>query len=299
MNVDFTFESELFPYAQDKAIVDLIQSISVASHHIDTGKQNSSINKRFLDGLSGKTQKRSLQIQENLVYGLEGCRQWLTEISGYTAQHATAIIQLQKVFQAHQLQFETLIDCTIEYKQLLNELKQQTTNMFVSLEKRIDKLELNYAADKQVNLLFDQWDAGKFNHLSAIQKIYLVSENLYWGAFGERSRSQYSSQALDNLKDKLVIRLKNIFPQKDNVILSDWMYFPKQNMYESTQASIQYMGDWCWQNPQTYPLTFMATQWHELNESQLEQFKQLSFAIRPITKVTDQLVNEVLQERVA
>lgn len=273
----------IFPYVADKAVIDLVNGLGVAQELNEVQKSRQSWRHRFLDGLSGKTQMRQTHINEHLATGLETCKNLVLELAKDIEKHSIALLTINNKVQNLEGNLAEVIDFSIGLKGELADLK----NEFGSQQRIL-------LAEQQMSRLMDKWAAGGLNQLSPIGRCYAVLDALYWGAFGNYVRQDKEAQDfLDNLRDKLIIRLQNDLgvDRGRDLIRDEWLRLP-ENVDAQLQEVLAYQGDWCLEQPKDYPTTFVATQWNQLPSQTRIEHQLLPFEMIDIERVTKRLIQD-------
>lgn len=256
----------IFPYIQEKLVIDFVNSINAAEDLNETRKQRSGLFSRVFNSISGTDHMRQSHINENLLSGLKTCETFINELMRDTTNNARAIVTLSENIQ--KLQENTI--------KLANRLSGSQVNFddFITkvedLRTELEETKRFVYAKTQLDHIIAKMEAGKFDNLAPLSRCYAVLDHLYWGAFGHRlTTDNDAADFLNYLEDRLITALKHnlqIEPTQ-KIRRDDWLAMPASDNKTDLIEALQYQGDWCLQAPEAYATTFTATQRLALGES--------------------------------
>lgn len=284
----------IFPYVSDKAMIDFVNGLHVAQELNAVQQSRHTLSTRFLDSLSGNGKMRQDNINDHMIHGLESCLGLFQELSHDMERHGVALLALEHSIQNLENSQIKMVHHVLDLKNAVAEHKNELSDL---------KYELNankrlILAEQQMNRLMDKWAAGGLNQLSPIGRCYAVLDALYWGAFGNHLRNdKNTSEFMDNLRDKLIIRLQNdlnISRDKD-LIRDEWLRLP-ENTDAQLQTILAYQGDWSLKQPKDFSTTFTATQWQQLPSPERIEYQNVPFAMMDIERVTKRLIRDRFED---
>lgn len=284
----------VFPYVQDKAVIDFVNGLSAAQDLNAVQKKRSSLLNRFFDGISGQSAMRQNHINDHLITGLETCRSLCHEFARDIEQHGVALLCLEKSLQNVQQNLTTSVHKLADFRQQFKEFADETAKELDGLKAEFGAAKRIYLAEQQVNRLMDKWAAGGLKQLSPIGRCYSVLDSLYWGAFGNMMRANREQEEfLDHLRDKLIIRLQEDMQidSHQDLIRDEWIRLPEKADGQ-LQEVLAYQGDWCFEDPKDFPTTFTATQWNVLPSQERIDYQNVPFHNMDIDRVTKRLVRD-------
>lgn len=290
---------EVFPYIQDKAIFDFINGLSVADELNEVNKQRANLLIRIREGLSGQHRMRQDHINDHFINGLAACRDCFQELSNDIEKHGAALIRINNSLQKTQNNIEYLAQYISHFKQEFQQFAQYADRQFRDLQAEFNATKRLVLAEQQLNRLMDKWAAGKLNGLSPAARCYSVLDALYWGAFGERIRSDKDGKDfLEALENKLIIRLKTDMQTnnpKEGFLRKEWLALP-ENHDPQLQKALQYQSDWCLSSPDMAAEVFTVTQWPALNHKEQQQYSSVPFHIITSERLAKRMINNIFGE---
>lgn len=284
----------IFPYVKDKAMIDFVNGLHVAQELHSVHKSRSSLTQRFLDGLSGSGKMRQDHINDHMIHSLETCLGLFQELSHDMEKHGVALLALEHSIQNLENNLIDTVHYLADFKSEFNQYRHELND----LRHELNAHKRLVLAEQQMNRLMDKWAAGGLNQLSPIGRCYAVLDALYWGAFGNNLRNDANaSEFMDNLRDKLIIRLQadlNIGRDKD-LIRDEWLRLPEHTDTQ-LQTVLAYQGDWSLTQPKDFSTTFTATQWQQLPSPERIEYQNVPFAMMDIERVTKRLIRDRFED---
>ena len=298
MSLPITQSSEIksiFPYVTDKAIIDFVNGLSTAKELNTVQQHRLSLQQRIFDNLSGKSAIRQTNINDHILSGLETCRGLFQELSKDIEHHGVALLTLESSIQNLEKHLIKTINFAADFKDEFNAFALETQKGLDEIKHELNMQKRLTLAEQQMTRLMDKWAAGGLNQLSPIGRCYAVLDALYWGAFGNlvRLNNTQTAEFLDNLQDKLIIRLQeDLGIERDQDLMRDeWLKLP-ENADQSLQDLLAYQGDWCLSQAQNYPTTFVATQWQTLPQPIRMENQNIPFVLMDIERVSKRLIQD-------
>ncbi|WP_281839667.1 diguanylate cyclase regulator RdcB family protein [Cardiobacterium hominis] len=303
-NDDTSFQqlvADCIPFLTDKQIADTINGLSIAKELNAAQRKRHDLFTRIKDGLSGVSRKRQDDINNNLIASLEGVSAWLSEISQDIGHHAMVLHQLDQGLKKAYSNIALLTRETIAIRDNLDSL----ANNVSYLTKELVDLKLSVMAERQMNEMISQWEAGTLDHLSPMGKCYAVLDALYWGNFNvyiQKGNKAETASLLNTLKNKITTCLRRdlqLFDNNKDLHRDDWLALPDKQQAQELLPYLQYQGDWTWYNPRSFPVNFVATQWALLDEKEREENRRATRHMMSIEMVSEQMTHEMFKERAA
>lgn len=256
---------ETLPCLADKFVIELANSIQVNQDHIRVQESRLGKAARLMDAFTGQSATRQTQINTNLQTGLNSAFEWLDTLTKETQLGFLAIQTAnEKIIQLNEGMIE-LIDYSAETRQLLNQLSKNLHQKCDYLHDRIQHIEAESRAERQINLLFDKWEAGLFSHLPIMSRLYISLEQLFFGDFGDYHR-QYRTSSPKVVTDLLEsIQIKAIKQLNQDAELKHSAFMPTIKWLNESEAlttdfnqALEFMGDWT--NPDSQAFIYTASQ---------------------------------------
>lgn len=295
---DLEKQKEFFPHLEDKAVLDFVNGLVVINDHNTQMQNQSTLGSRILDSLSGKNHMRQTAINESVQNGLTACLDWLQQLNDKVVEHAYAIQQIKGVLEQHDNVLTALVDTTLEIKKSLQNLNDRVDE----LDKKLNGVSLKVNAQDQLNKLVTAWKASdeKFHGLSIVEKVYYVLESLAYGAFNaylmnleEGKNFKAIEEEKKHLKNCLVecinseLSIQN-FDSELPIARRVWVH--SAGIVSEKQEVLAYLGAKSFGNNTLFPMTFLASQWHTLNEEEKANV-EVNYIISP-----DQLIASLQNE---
>lgn len=283
------------PVLQDKMIVDLVNGIEVTRDHIRVReKKNCNIWTRMTNAFTGKSAAQQQRIDQNLNEGLQTTMMWLENLQASQIQTDRAL-----AYVTHKLSetrngivklVEKHVDLKNEVQQLdekLNHLEAHFLQQNRYLQEKIHIMEIRQNAMIQMNVEFDKWACGGYASFSPLVQLFLVLENLSWGAFG--TYDAINPEFRESLYYKCAILLKDLYhiPIRNNLPTVQWL-LPLTQEREAHKEMLRYLLQDEEDNLQDLPLQAAILKASELEISNPELFK---------TILNDRLVPHVFQSK--
>lgn len=273
---NLTSQKEFFPNLEDKAIVDFINGLNVINDHNNIMKENSDLQWRLLDSISGKNHKRQTSMNASFADGLNACSIWLGSITNTVVEHAYAIERINGILTKQTTVISQLVDEVVTIKESIISINKQINH----LNEKINSLNSKVKAKDQIDKLMIAWKADdkNFQDLSLIEKVYYFLENLAYGAFNSyliQLKENYQLQDLEEekkyLKNCLIDCIKNdlkVVTLDIELPISRQIWVKKNHINPEKQEVLAYLGDRSLKNSALLPMTYLASQWHYLSEDE-------------------------------
>lgn len=247
-----------------KFVVDFANGIDVARDHLRVQKKRQGFFSRLYDGISGQGAKRQIEVNANLIDAVEGALVWLNELTETVTLSHQAILQLNKRVDVIVQHVTSLASYSLQSRQKIERLAVQFEQRMDGLTQRVDRIEMEQSATRQLDVVMDKWAAGHYGRFSAAERCYLVFEELRWGAFGDYCAAHNDpvrADLLSRLANRSKIQLERDLElhSEDRVTMHRW----RQNLgqsktLENAAEALQYLGDWS--NPEKHPFAFTISQ---------------------------------------
>lgn len=284
--------SQLLPCLADKFVIEIANSIQVSQDHVRVQSTRLGKVARLVDSFTGVGAKRQQQINQNLTTGLDAAFEWLNSLTKELTLGFSAIQLANQKITEVQDAVTDLAEFSIKTRYLLEELSVNLNGRCDRLDQRVSLLEAENKAERQITLLFKQWEAHDFDQVSPLLRLYTVLERLYWGDFGEYYRKYHlkneAKKSVQDLKQRIRLEVIQCL-QKDMSIGKNDFLHPLQWAKQSIEfnpdlkETYAYMGDWT--DIDKMPLNYFASQ----------QPEQLSLYL-PRILTAEKLANHSLHE---
>lgn len=200
------------PSIKQKFLVDLVNGIDVSRDRIKFQKTRGRLLDRLWDSLTGDSYRRQLEINNEIVKGLDNCFEWLNDLTEELTFTNTALLQVSDSLVHVKSDLSEVALFSADTRERLDRFEKTINSHLSELEAKIREVDLRERARWQMDSLFNSWEAGLFSDLSPAQRCFLVLTELSWGVFSDYCRIDslaYSDkeQILKDLKNRLVICL--------------------------------------------------------------------------------------------
>lgn len=259
--------SKVLPCIADKFVIEIANSIQVSQDQVRVQSDRLGKVARIIDGFTGVGQQRQQQVNQNLTTGLSAAFDWLNTLTQELTLGFSAIqVANQKITEVQDAVTD-LAGFSLETRDLLEQLSISLHGRCDGLDQRLSLIEAENKAERQITLLFKQWETSHFEQLSPLLRLYTVLEQLYWGAFGDYYRQyQHDNKAQKSVQDlKERIRLESIQRLQADKKSDKQDYFHPLQWAENTgefslgfKESYAYMGDWS--QADKMPINYFASQ---------------------------------------
>lgn len=283
---------KILPCIADKFVIEIANSIQVSQDHIRVQSNRLGKAARIVDGFTGIGAKRQQQINQNLTTGLNAAFEWLNIFTQELSLGVSAIqVANQKIIEVQDAVTD-LAEFSIETRYILDELSVNLHSRCDSLDQRLSLVEAENKAERQITLLFKQWEAHEFDQLSPLLRLYTVLERLHWGDFGnyyrEYSQDHKAKKSIHDLKQRIYLEAAQRLQIDKSIGKNDFLHpvqWAEQDKEYSSdlKETYAYMGDWT--DADKIPLSYFASQ----------QPEQLSLYL-PRILTAEKLVNHSLNE---
>ncbi len=253
---------EILPCLADKFVIELANSIQVSKDHISMQESRLDLASRLVDAVTGDSAKRQTHINKDLQSGLDSAFDWLNALTKEVKLSFLAIQTAnEKITQISEGMLD-LTDYSVETRNLLNQLSKSLHQKCDHLHERIQHIEAESRAERQINLLFDKWGAGRFNHLPIMSRLYVCLEQLYFGDYGDYYRQYRTSSPrivtdlLESIQVKAIKQLNKDAELKHNEFMPtiSWLSEP-EILSTDLKDALEFMGDWANSDNQAFIYT--------------------------------------------
>ncbi len=248
----------------EKFIVDFANGIDVARDHVRVQRQRTGMGARLYDGFTGKSSRRQAEINASLIDGVEGSLKWLAELTESQTLSNYAIKRVNERVSFISNNVTTLAHFSADTRRQVEKLSIQLHQRCDELNEKIDRIDFEQRAHRQLDQVFSKWSAGHFNSFSLAGRCYAAMEELRWGEFGDYCRShdnQIRQGFLEDLANRAISQLSNdshsrATERTENTI---WLNRPtgRSILTDATEA-LAYLGDWS--RPDDQPFVYSITQ---------------------------------------
>ncbi len=247
---------EAFPFAEDKLVVESLNSISVLQDHVRSQDERSGLKNRLLDSVNGNGHRRQVAINENVTDALEMMEQRFAInddrlvrsniLLGVAFRKITALQNNVTILAEHGKRLE---DFTVSIKKKQNEQ-----------EKRFLELDIRSLAESQLRQVFTTLEAGSLRALSVAGRLFWAIDSLCLGNFGDYIRSdpsEITNNLLNELRDKVRIQLeKEELAYTERFDANIW--FSLSDPKNDYNQVLSFMGDWT--SAESHPFSYSSTQ---------------------------------------
>lgn len=253
------------PCLADKFVIEICNSLNVNQDHIQTQQNQQTKLSRLWGAWTGESHRRQTQVNQNFHSSLDATLEWLQALTKEVSVGFEAIKTANQAIIDVSEGLVQLTDYSVETRHKLEQLTQELRYQCDHFNHRLHNLEAEARAERQINLLFERWSVGEFNHLPIAVRQYVILERLYWGDFGDYYR-QYRSHAKSACTDLLsMIKIRSTKQLKQDADLEKcgfaclhYWFGGNSASYESTpiDEALKFMADWS--DPDIYPVAHMS-----------------------------------------
>ncbi|MDQ8953964.1 diguanylate cyclase regulator RdcB family protein [Acinetobacter rudis] len=245
--------SKIMPCIADKFVIEIVNSIQVSQDQVRVQSGRLGKISRLIDSFTGAGQLRQQQINQNMTTGLNATFDWLNTLTQELSLGFTAIETANQKIIEVQNAVTDLAEFSLETRDLLSELSVSLHGRCDQLDQRLSMVEAENKAERQITLLFKQWEMGEFSQLSPLLRLYTVLEQLYWGDFGayyqQYHQVQQAKKTVLDLKESIRLDAAKRL-QADKHSNKDDFFHPLQWAEQpevlslDLKESYSFMGDW-------------------------------------------------------
>lgn len=196
------------PQLTDKVIVDLVNGLGVTEDHIEEQSRRQARAVRVLDSLTGEGSRRQHAINASLSSQMRVTVQYLKELEISQARSMLAIERVARnvdALAAHTTELgDALVDLEVEVATISRDVE--------ACRRDLQRVDLEQSATREVTAVFDHWDAGHWTGCSALERLFLALDALFWGTFGDcvrAARRATAEQYLKMARDRAAARLRD------------------------------------------------------------------------------------------
>ncbi|MCO4757563.1 MAG: hypothetical protein KC477_06050 [Oceanospirillaceae bacterium] len=253
---------EVLTCLPERMVVDFANNLTVAKDHIREQKKPSGLFKRLLGTVSGKNQRRQIEVNASLTESVDASLQWLTKLTDSVAQSTHTLSLVQKRVSTLTENTAAIVNYSADTRDMLAHLETRLSGQLNSLEEKVDLIDCKQAAQLNLERVIARWEAGGFNCFSLAGRSYVALEELYWGPFGDLCRQLPINEHqpfLDDLKNRVQIQLAKDakLDQTKRLSLEDWQRWPEQSPADARDA-ITWLADQA--TPERSPMTVAICQ---------------------------------------
>ncbi|WP_350978343.1 diguanylate cyclase regulator RdcB family protein [Shewanella sp. AC34-MNA-CIBAN-0136] len=228
-------------------VVDFANNITVAQDHERIQRSHKNFYQRLYNGFTGQDWQRQHEVNSSLIKIAESQLNMLTDLNNSVALGFKAISKVTNRLNELTVNVANIADFAVNTRKALEQLNHQFSERCLQLEQRIAKVELDAAATQKVNKVFNQWEAGHFQHLSIAGRTYAALEELNWSDYGVLIRTadrHQVDQMLDDLSNRLVIQIRKDTELCKNVRVDyqRWLS-PVSLLTQDYQHAIEYLAE--------------------------------------------------------
>lgn len=194
----------LMPSLKQKFLVDFVNGIDVSRDRIKVQDLRGKLPDRLWDALTGDSYQRQVEINNQIVSGLDSCLEWLSDLTEELTLTNMAVMQVSEGLARVKSNLSEVANFSVDTREQLEQFKQAVDTRLSALQEQLQQVDMNARARAQMDLLFSSWRAGRFNELSPAQRCFLVLTELAWGAF-----SDYCRIATPSDKNNILLELQN------------------------------------------------------------------------------------------
>lgn len=200
---------ERHPYIGEKLILDLVNGVGVVAKDLnDSAKAKEKGFSRVWDSVSGSSQKRQNQINENLIEGLKSASEWLQDHDRHLTRMdyrieviADELYHTQDEILKFYSQFKE-VDLRVES---LESFQKSAEKRFENIEERLKKIEAQQQIEREVSKLSDLESPIEV-------EIFTILDNLASGEFGLwmmfEKDSRKKAEEINYIKSEIKMKLK-------------------------------------------------------------------------------------------
>jgi hypothetical protein len=247
-----------------KFIVDFANGIDVVRDHVRTQKNRTGLFPRMYDGFTGQGVRRQAEVNAHILDTVEGALTWLTELTESLTLSNQVIIQLRDRVDVIAQNVTVLADYSVQTRQHIERLAMAFQIRVDALTQRVDRIELEQHATRQIGVVMSKWAAGRFGGFSPAASCYLAMEELRWGAFGDYCKMYNDKTRMDiltELANRAIIQLAADLraSAQERHVMTSWLQPPHElRQPEDAGDALTYLGDWSRQTE--HPFVFAITQ---------------------------------------
>jgi YjcZ-like protein len=186
------------PVIGDKALIDLVNGLSVSKDMLRYRKSRSFFGKLF-DKFDGSNEKRRLILDGNLIVGQEALHDWMLELCDSLSITQVGLTETQRSLLEARNAIRSLKSQQADFQTLglgLENLAKQFGDRIDKLEAKVRELEIRVAAKEDIDNIFAAWESEQtYENLPwLIQIVFLAQEvfsssvTLYELEMGDREK---------------------------------------------------------------------------------------------------------------
>ena len=193
---------EDFPQLREKAVIDILNGMEVASDHLRYRDENpGTMVSRVWSVLTGGTMRRQQALDRSLEGVLNGIKEW--QVAFQEAQPKSDLAITRVARHLHEIRrFEMELEAKHRHlqqdvtaiKQQLAEHKELTDKKFSDLREALRRECTGRRAWDAVGLVRSRWERGTFDAFPAFLRAVLAANELYWSDFGTFLRLNGASE---------------------------------------------------------------------------------------------------------
>ena len=170
------------PVVGDKALIDLVNGLSVSKDMLRYSKSRSFFGKLF-DKFDGSNEKRRLILDGNLIVGQEALHDWMLELCDSLNITQVGLTETQRSLLETRNAIRSLKSQQAEFQALrfgLENLAKQFGDRIDKLEARARHLEIRVAAKEDIDNIFAAWESTQtYENLPWLIQIVLLSKEVF------------------------------------------------------------------------------------------------------------------------
>lgn len=200
------------PVVGDKALIDLVNGLSVSKDMLRYRKSRGYFGKLF-DKLDGSDEKRRLILDGNLIAGQEALHNWILELCDSLSISQVALTETQRSLLEVRKAVRLLKSQQSALQILgagLENLAKQFGDRIDQLEEKVRELEIRVAAKEDIDSIFAAWESEQtYENLPWLIQIVLLTQEVF-----SSSVSLYELQMDDREKYRQLLTNKIVAASK-------------------------------------------------------------------------------------
>ena len=247
-----------------KFVVDFVNGIEVVRDHVRVQKKRNGFSARLFDGFTGQGARRQAEVNAHFIDTVEGALTWLNELTESLTLSNLAIVQVRDRVNVIVQNVTSLASYSLETRRQIEHLASQLRRHVDDLTERIDRIEMEQHAKRQLDVVMSKWAANRFVGFAIAERCFLAMEELRWGAFGDYCATypdKVRRDLLSLLVDRVKIQLEDDLEigNDSRPAMSEWLKnISNSHTLEDTAGALQYLGDWS--SPEDHPFVFTISQ---------------------------------------
>ncbi|EKO3928002.1 hypothetical protein GA787_001848 [Vibrio metschnikovii] len=224
--------------------INIVNNIAVAKDHVKIQREPKGFFKRLYQGVTGQDWQRQYEVNSCLIASAEAQINLLTDLCNKVDLGDKSIRKVEDRLNDLTTMVVDSADFAANTRAALEKLQHQ---VFENVERRLQKLELEVLATRQVDRVFNKWKAGRFSHLPIASRAYAALEELSWGDFGglfHSTSNRQKDKLMEDLSDRLIFQMiQDSHHSKDTRVAYRQWLTPVSESHDDYQLAIAYLSD--------------------------------------------------------